>query len=292
MSDEVPDTVEKGIKSWIGAVAFTAVLIGGELMREDYAKRGTAFWVGTFLVVIGLPLYLSAAWWKLAQEKLDRRALNALKAVSERTPWWARSILTVLLALILAQFVPNLWSRFWSTPNAPTMLCTDGPCTPPQLKPSPTYLRDVAIGAGPSQELMLQGVSTVTTDRLRVFVDYSQYRSGWMPKVRAYIGEIKEPVKGQSERIQLTNVAKMPNGGNNELWWGKPEEYHYVVYPDYSGVFPVDLVRARVVVVGPVGEEQHHYFLLIHSADAKQYKLQTLKDYELGDWITQWEAEK
>jgi hypothetical protein len=119
MSDEIPDTVEKGIKSWIGAVAFTVVLIGGELMREDHAQRGVAFWIGAGLVVIGLPLYLSAAWWRLAKEKLDTRALELLRGLAENTPWWARSLLTLLLAFILAQFIPSLGRNGFSLIQCP-----------------------------------------------------------------------------------------------------------------------------------------------------------------------------
>ena len=35
MSEELPDTVEKGIKSWLAAGAFTLVLVGGGCNKRE-----------------------------------------------------------------------------------------------------------------------------------------------------------------------------------------------------------------------------------------------------------------
>jgi hypothetical protein len=135
-------------------------------------------------------------------------------------------------------------------------------------------------------------MSTVTVDRLRVFVDYSEYDSGWMPKVRAYIGEIKEPVKGQFSRLQLVNVATQPNGGTNNLWWGNPSDFHAVSNEQINSLMPAVPIRARLVIIGQGDAEQHYYFTLLRAVSLPgAYKIGVLQQHESGDWIASWEQE-
>src|SRR5215472_8694640 len=116
MSEEIPDTVEKGIKSWLAAGAFTLVLVGGDVMKESRGE-GIGFWIGGLLVILALPVYLSAAWWQVIKPKMDRRALEYLTAFSQRIPWWGRSLAFVLLAVGLAQIFPKL--QFGPQPQIP-----------------------------------------------------------------------------------------------------------------------------------------------------------------------------
>lgn len=104
--EQIPDTIEKGIKSWLAAGAFTLVLVGGDVMKESHGE-GLGFWVGGVLVLLALPVYLSAAWWRLVKSKMDRRALEYVTAFSQRIPWWARSLIFVALAFALAQTMPR-----------------------------------------------------------------------------------------------------------------------------------------------------------------------------------------
>ena len=71
-------------------------------------------------------------------------------------------------------------------PSAPVL--TLAPDPPP--RPNPQFLKNIAFGVddGPSMPTRFGATSTVTVERLRVFVDYSSYRNGWMPKIRAPIG--------------------------------------------------------------------------------------------------------
>jgi hypothetical protein len=105
--DQLHDTVEKGIKSWLAAGAFTLVLVGGDMMKESHGE-GIGFWIGGVLVVLALPAYLSAAWWKVIKPWLNHRALEYVTAFSQRLPWWARSLAFVVLALGLAQILPKV----------------------------------------------------------------------------------------------------------------------------------------------------------------------------------------
>jgi hypothetical protein len=107
VSDELPDTIEKAIKAWLGAVAFTLVLVGGDMMKESQGERAK-FWLGGVLVLVALPIYLSAAWWRLIESKLDGRARQYIIAIASRIPWWVRSLAFVILAFALAQVLPGV----------------------------------------------------------------------------------------------------------------------------------------------------------------------------------------
>jgi hypothetical protein len=137
---------------------------------------------------------------------------------------------------------------------------------------------------------MLQATPAATSERLRIFVDYSEYRSGWMPKRRAFIGEIKEPVKGKIERLQLITQATKENAGQNTLWWGDPFQNDPVTTPIYSSNIPAILVRARLAIIG-AGGEQHHYFMLVRGAENVGTYVGILPEHDSGDWIESWERE-
>lgn len=176
-------------------------------------------------------------------------------------------------------------------PSSPSMLCTDGPCAPLHVKPGPKYLKSIGLGSVGAEPLSLFAIPAVTSDRLRIFVDYSEYRSGWMERTRAFIGELKEPVKDKAERLQLIYSAIRPNGGQNNLWWGDPLQNHPLSSSTYNGdPLPAVLVRGRVVIVGANGE-QHHYFVLVRAAGNVGTQVGIIPEHDSGDWIEDWEKE-
>jgi hypothetical protein len=99
MSDEVPDRVDAAVRAYIGAVAFCCVLIGAELMEKGNVG------VGGFLVLVGLPLYLSAAIWRLVKTKLDRRVLTSVNSIASDARWWVGVLLVVLTGLAISPFL-------------------------------------------------------------------------------------------------------------------------------------------------------------------------------------------
>jgi hypothetical protein len=153
----------------------------------------------------------------------DAGSLN--QTVATPTPWLLVGGCAVIAVLLIGVdlgkylFGPNDRAKVSDSIKQPAStipslaLCTDGPCAPVRLKQGPEYVKEIGLGVGSEQPLMLQATSLVTVDRLRVAVDYSEYRSGWMFKTRAFIGEIKEPVKGKTERLQLIYPAVKANGG-------------------------------------------------------------------------------
>jgi hypothetical protein len=257
---------------------------------------------GTLTLMEGVPRYLKYATVVIAV---------LLLAVHESWPWlrmrskyWYPSLMGTLIAgyagiFIYAEVVtppgshssPSPAASQVSAPQQPGVLCWDGPCPPTHLKPGPKYLKEIGIGAGPAGEpLFIGGTSVVTADRLRVYVDFSEYRSGWMPKARAFIGEIKEPVKGKIERLQLIYYAVKENAGGNNLWWGNPSQNSALTIPLYPSTTPAIIVRARVAIIGPSGE-QHYYFMLVRGAENKGTDVGVLPEHDSGDWIESWENE-
>jgi hypothetical protein len=225
-------------------------------------------------------------------------AIGTVYALEKRAPF-PRSPGPIIVGLAVLTWVLVGWQAWLSfhsqppaAPQAVATLCSDGPCAPVHLKPGAQYVKEIGLGPGAGPEpLFLQATSTVTTDRLRVVVDYSEYRSGWMPKTRAFIGEIREPVKGKTERLQLIYSAVRPNGGTNNLWWGDPAQDHAVSASTFNGSpLPAIIVRARVAIIGP-GGEQHYYFILIRDAENHGTQVGIIPEHDSGDWIESWEAD-
>src|SRR5258706_13355286 len=81
--------------------------------------------------------------------------------------------------------------------TAETSIAPRTASTEPSLAKRPEYLKNISFGGDyGTPSTIIEAIPTITTDRLRVYIDYSYYKAGWMQKVRAPIGEIKEPVAG------------------------------------------------------------------------------------------------
>jgi hypothetical protein len=240
-------------------------------------------------VVGGAILHAGLTWpkWKPRNEMV---ASTISRGVSNIWVW--------LAILIVIAFGPTMLYSALS-PRTPTVqlsttpgtLCSDGPCAPLHVKPGPKYLKSIGLGRGGAEPLSLFATPAFTSDRLRIFVDYSEYRSGWMDRTRAFIGEIKEPVKDKTERLQLIFSGIMPNGGTNNLWWGDPLQNHPLSSSTFNGdPLPAILVRGRVVIVGANGE-QHYYFVLVRATGNVGTQVGVIPEHDSGDWIEDWEKE-
>jgi hypothetical protein len=284
-----------------------------ELSIENIAKYGLPVAFILFVLGVFFEANLRAVIEEHGWDKFLHRALRKLPLLKDyKATWLVMGLLAggALVSWIWPALVPGGRAEIsndhtesgakgqkataeWVQPSYAITLCTDGPCIPVRLKPGPEYFKGFGLGTGGVEPLILNGISAVTTDRLRVFVDYSEYRSGWMEKARATIGEIKEPVKGRTEHLQLIYYQKdRPNAGQNALWWGEPSKEQPVVASTFSGSpLPAILVRARLAIVGPEGE-QHYYFLLVRGGENIGTGVGVIQQHELGDWITEWESEK
>jgi hypothetical protein len=110
MSDEAPHTADAAIRAFIGAVAFTVVLCGGELM---VANR---FWTGLFIGILGLPLYLSTVFWKALKPKLNLRFLVTLNGIATDARWWFGALGVVIVFAAFSPFIEQ-WRLPYTAPK-------------------------------------------------------------------------------------------------------------------------------------------------------------------------------
>jgi hypothetical protein len=256
------------------------------VVEEDAMVRGI---VG---LLVGLPLgvaSLSFHWWK--EGPLRRWAQQ------QAARWWPAA---AFLAFIYFTG-PDLYQR---TVALNKVTQSDSPAVTSQqpasasIQSKPEYLFDFAFGIdnglGDSRPTMLAATSAITRDRLRVFVDYSFYRQGWMQKIRAPIGEIKEPVKGQRVAVPFIFSAMRDDAPTYDLWWGDPQSRFAIFPPDTTNFLPVTIAHAHVAVVGPSGMEQHYYFILLRiPAQPNQPnvpRFEILRGPETN-WVSEWENE-
>jgi hypothetical protein len=167
--------------------------------------------------------------------------------------------------------------------------CNDQPATS-NLKPAaPQFLKNISIGSSPKQPLVLTAKANVTTDRLRIFVDYAQAAFGrWIdsnPPVRVSVGQIREPVKDQGVEIQLA-YRELRQG--NDIWWGDPSLHYPISVQNPMGLEEIGLYRVRVSIVGPGGNEQHYYFILLRAASNLPL---TIIPETTSWWVGDWEKQ-
>lgn len=119
MSDELPEKADKAIRTWLAAIGFTLVIVGGEMMAE---KDGARFGLGTALVIGALPVHLAWVFWQKVKPWLGATTLRELSAIAVSPRWWFGSILILLAALI---FEPVIAVPRWPTlPFSRTELAT------------------------------------------------------------------------------------------------------------------------------------------------------------------------
>lgn len=99
MSDEVaPETPDAAVRSFIGAVAFTVILSGGEMV---VAGRPFGWLVG----LLGLPLYCSLLFWRALKGKLNARFRHTLNGMATDARWWLGLVGVFVAILMLSPFV-------------------------------------------------------------------------------------------------------------------------------------------------------------------------------------------
>lgn len=144
--------------------------------------------------------------------------------------------------------------------------------------------------------LVFLGTPTRTTDRLRVLVEYSIYRNGWMSPVRFELDPVKEPIKGKRFTLPVAHTGTKQNGGVEDLWWGTdPQSGNLVTNnPLYEGNVAATLTRGRIVIVGPDNKEQNAtYFEIVRGLNDQNgnVRFMILQGREVSDWVSEWEKE-
>jgi hypothetical protein len=169
LSEEAPETTDKAIREYLGAIAFTLVLVGGELMAE---KDGLRFRAGVALAVAALPVYLSAALWRLVKPRLNVQTLVHLN--KGLALWWIRAVFIFALAVILSQFMGR-WSFLAPSGPAPTGRVWS------RLTDEQRSSLELVLGALPKHDSFQ--VICLTSDCRGLAEDFMRaaYNAGWAP---------------------------------------------------------------------------------------------------------------
>jgi hypothetical protein len=126
-------------------------------------------------------------------------------------------------------------------------------------------------------------------DRLRVFVDFSMHvpNAGWIGRNRVEIAQFKDYVRGQKFIVPVLSRYE-ENGDKNLMRWGA-NSYEA---PDNAHKFGLaDTYRARLVLMGPDGREQHHYFVIVRGASSSGELVPSVVADEHFTFRKQWEEE-
>jgi len=156
-------------------------------------------------------------------------------------------------------------------------------------KPSTEYLSQVQVGFSnrPDDPIIVVGRLAVTEPRIRVFVDHS----GAMPPTRTVptwwdrvqVGEIKDAVAGQP--VDLAIVHRSSNAlGDSKFLWANTNREVPSSHPDL-----VNVVYARIVLIGENGSEQHYYFRFMEPKQSRNQPFLILPAQE-PQWVSAWEG--
>ena len=122
--------------------------------------------------------------------------------------------LALLGAIIVTWIYPPQVPVVWTATPQPTPSST-----------APVYMTNLSVGFSnrEADPIVAVGMYTITTERLRVFVDYSTNffdNQPTPPTGRTPIATVADPVKGRDTEIAL--VRKEHVQGIGDYWWGDP----------------------------------------------------------------------
>lgn len=257
------------------AAAFYVLALAAQV--SGYTNSTVAFILfGTATLMLLIPACHHARNWHQARKGRGMYGFDS---------WLVLGPLAAVAAIALALFFYGLGLRSSSVPDRAR----------PAL--SEPFVKDpvLAFGADEKAPLVFLGTPTLTTDTLRVVVEYSIFNNGWMSPVRYEIDPIVNPVRGQRAKVQVASIGSRPNGGVNDLWWGTDPSSDKPVTnnPVYDAIVAVSLTRGRIVVIGPKNEEQNAvYFEIVRGLNDQKgnIRMNVLQAREVADWISEWEA--
>jgi hypothetical protein len=174
----------------------------GQPMHQEDGKFWVwlALWGAALVTTLGAGLALvfgdkqPVAGWILVGSSLAGMLLLTRWLINQKripSPFVIGGMIVLTWAFLAYGWLSHRWTPIVvPTSTATLTLCTDGPCAPLHVKPGPKYLKSIGLGGSGAEPLSLFATPSATSDRLRIFVDYSEYRSGWMERTRAFIGEL------------------------------------------------------------------------------------------------------
>ena len=103
MGDEAAETSDGAIRAYIGAIGFTLVLKGADLMAED--KGTVRFLIGVALLLAALPVNLSWVFWRAVKARLNTAQRTELSSIATSIRWWLGAVFFVLAFITLSPFI-------------------------------------------------------------------------------------------------------------------------------------------------------------------------------------------
>jgi hypothetical protein len=155
----------------------------------------------------------------------------------------------------------------------------------------PIYMTNLSIGYSnrEADPIIAVGVYAITTERLRVFVDYAANffdNQPMLPSGRVPIATLVDPVKGRDTEIAL--VRKEHVQGIGDYWWGDPALRRQFPGENHA---PFYTVFGRLVIVGPDNGEQHYCFRVAWLMDTTPKRQFFISQSDIADWKKGWECQ-
>lgn len=252
------------------AAAFYILAMAAQL--SDYHSSSAALILAVIAtVLLIIPGGHHARKWHNGRREIGVAGLDS---------WYfiAPCLMVAILAIASAAYGIGLRSANGiHAPDSKTDVPQPRPSTAAGIKSAPAFLKNISISSHSLAPLAFVGTVSATTDRLRFYVDASPRFFGQFDGTfRAQISESRDAVKDQPIDVQLVFKGPPNNTDRGEYYWGDPKN-NYPIAP---------LNRARLVIIGPDGSEQHVYFMVIHGAVENQPFI--VLDEKDNEWTKRW----
>lgn len=214
--------------------------------------------------------------------KAGAKPMAFVSGAKGRWAFWLFNVIGLaLVGVIIAQ---------WFLPPPAPAIWMVAPQPPPSSK-APVYMTNVSAGFSnrEADPIIAVGLYAITTDRLRVFVDYETnfFDSQPMPPSgRIPIAVLTDPVKGRDVEISL--LRKEHVQGVGDYWWGDPALRRPFPGENHG---PFYTVFTRLVIVGPDNGEQHYCFRIAWLMDEVPKRQFYVSRSDIADWKKGWDCQ-
>lgn len=259
---------------------------------EGQTISAAQWWTGSIFMVFGAISLILGTWWDKVNIESTGRFATSFDAIVHHAATW------LIVAAFIIFGVPIAIGLFAErVPSFPVSPAPPQVPAPPSLQqtsvaPAPEYLKNISIQAlenQPDGVLFLDATQAITTDRLRILVDFSQGDPGINPIApgeRIPIGQMTYSVKNMRVHFPIITSAASPSG-RAYFWANSLPSRELKGFGQCGYTFYV-----RLIIIGPSGEEQHYYFSLLGLGKETYLGIPFRVLSEPEDWVSRWEQAK
>jgi hypothetical protein len=254
-----------------------------DLQTTEYLwyLRPMPIWIGLIALVIALPGCCNALVG-LYDRFFAKAGAKPLSPIIK--PGFGLTLFNVIGLALLGAIIVT-----WIYPPQVPVVWTATP-QPPPSSTAPVYMTNLSVGFSnrEADPIVAVGMYTITTERLRVFVDYSTNffdNQPTPPTGRTPIATVADPVKGRDTEIAL--VRKEHVQGIGDYWWGDPTSRRPFPGENHG---PFYTVFSRLVIVGPDNGEQHYCFRIAWLMDVPKRQFYVSQS-DIADWKKGWDCQ-